>query len=69
MRRRAMDAGCRTIFAMLDWLDKWYGDRPEREQDNSLPPPGEALSVDHESPATPPTGPVMPVFMPIFHAR
>lgn len=39
MRQRAMDAGCRTIFDMLDWLDKHYGDCPEREQNRSLPPP------------------------------
>jgi hypothetical protein len=33
------DATPSSIFDMLDWLDKRYGDRPEREQNNSLPTP------------------------------
>ena len=38
MRQRAIEAGCRTIFDMLDWLDKHYGDRPEREQNSGRAP-------------------------------
>ena len=50
MRQRAMEAGCRTVAEMVDWVDKYYGDRSEREQNRDRPPPGEAMSVDHESP-------------------
>ena len=38
MRQRAMEAGCLTIFDMLDWLDQQYGDRPQREQNNHRAP-------------------------------
>jgi succinate dehydrogenase/fumarate reductase flavoprotein subunit len=39
MRQRAMEAGCRTVAEMVDWVDKHYGDSSQREQNRSLPPP------------------------------
>jgi hypothetical protein len=32
MRQRALEAGCKTVAEMVDWVDEHYGDRPEREQ-------------------------------------
>ncbi len=39
LRRRAMEAGCRTVTEMVEWVDKHYGDSSEREQNRRLPPP------------------------------
>jgi hypothetical protein len=38
MRRRAIEAGCRTVAEMADWFDRNYGERPQREQNRDWPP-------------------------------
>lgn len=38
MRRRALEAGCRTVADMVEWVDKNYGSGPERERNRSQTP-------------------------------
>lgn len=34
LRQRTIDAGCKTVAEMVDWMEKIYGDRSQREQNN-----------------------------------
>ena len=39
------EAGCKTVAEMVDWVDKHFGDRPEREQ-NYFRAPGRLPKAD-----------------------